>query len=146
MIYQVLLDLSEIDNTTFINDLYEKYKNDEKYVGLLNQIKTIPDIPIDLLSKYYIRMYTIDGNFYKKMKIELLGDNKENYKNYYPYIKTLYKSLHNKALDQYIDKELYSAQLLSNDQIKDLNEYKKNKTNNLPMSNVFTKSFISFSK
>ena len=59
MIYQVLLDLSEIDNTTFINDLYEKYKNDEKYVGLLNQIKTIPNIPIDLLSKYYIRMYIL---------------------------------------------------------------------------------------
>ena len=147
MFYQILLDLSTIDNNKFINDLFEKYKNDENYVGLLNQIKAIPDIPIDLLSKYYIRMYTIEGDFYKKMKIELLGDNKENYKDYYsPYIKTLYKSLHNKALDQYIDKELYSAQLLSNNQINDLYNFKKNRINNLPMSNVFTKSFISFSK
>ena len=126
MFYQILLDLSTIDNNKFINDLYEKYKNDKNYVGLLNQIKEIPDIPIDLLSKYYIRMYTIEGDFYKKMKIELLGNNKENYKDYYsPYIKTLYKSLHNKALDQYIDKELYSAQLLSDKQIKDLNNFKK---------------------
>ena len=147
MFYQILLDLSTIDNNKFINDLYEKYKNDKNYVGLLNQIKEIPDIPIDLLSKYYIRMYTIEGDFYKKMKIELLGNNKENYKDYYsPYIKTLYKSLHNKALDQYIDKELYSAQLLSDNQIKDLNNFKKKRINNLPMSNVFTKSFISFSK
>jgi len=58
----------------------------------------------------------------------------------------LYKSLHNKTLDQYIDKELYSAQLLSDNQIKDLNNFKKKRINNLPMSNVFTKSFISFSK
>ena len=78
MFYQILLDLSTIDNNKFINDLYEKYKNDKNYVGLLNQIKEIPDIPIDLLSKYYIRMYTIEGDFYKKMKIELLRNNKEN--------------------------------------------------------------------
>ena len=38
---------------------------------------------------------------------------------YLPYIKTLYMGLEKKALKKYVGRELYSAQLLSNEQIKE---------------------------
>ena len=118
--YKIYIDLSNLGkNKEFINKLYEKYIFNVHYVELLDQIKDFKNIPVELLSKYYIRLYTIDGDFYRKMKIELLDGEKEYYK---PYIKTLYTGVEKEALKKYINAELYSAQKLSPEQIKDLND------------------------
>ena len=65
---KIFLDGSKPDNYKFINEMYEKYKNDKcrYYKELLGPIKDIQDIPVELLSKYYIKMYTAEGNFYPK--------------------------------------------------------------------------------
>ncbi len=65
---------------------------------------------------------------------------------YLPYIKTLYMGLEKKALKKYVGRELYSAQLLSNEQIKDLQNFRNARVKNLPTSILFSKAFISFSK
>ena len=142
--YKIYIDLSNLGkNKEFINKLYEKYIFNVHYVELLDQIKDFKNIPVELLSKYYIRLYTIDGDFYRKMKIELLDGEKEYYK---PYIKTLYAGVEKEALKKYINAELYSAQKLSPEQIKDLNDSQKNRVQDLPISILFSKAFISFSK
>ena len=91
----------------------------------------------------------MEGNFYKKMKMDLLDDNinLKKFQFYIPYIKTLYEGLEKEALKTYVGKELYSAQLLSEQQIQQLKNFKKNRvTNDLPISIVYSKSFLSFSK
>ena len=145
MYFKTFIDKSDSkDNIIFINELYKQYHNDPKYIELLGQMHSIQDIPVELISKYYIKMYTIEGNFYKNMKNQLLA---ENFDFYWPYIKTLYESLEKDALKQCIDKELYSAQFLSEIQIKNLQDFKDKRENiNLPISLVFSKNFISFSK
>ena len=49
------LIISEIkyDNNYFINNILNEYKNEAVYYSLLNYIKNIPDIPSELLAKYY---------------------------------------------------------------------------------------------
>jgi len=144
--FKIQLDKSNTeDNIAFIANMYNNYKNEPEYYKLLNQIKNFQDIPIELLSKYYAKIYTIEGNFYKKMKVNLLNDNINN-NIYLPYIKTLYEGLEKGALKPCIDKELYSAQILSEEEINDLIEQNNNKLQDLPMSIIFSKSFLSFSK
>ena len=89
------------------------YQDDKKYKSLFNPITTIPDIPIELLSKYYARMYTINGNFFEKMKRDLLIDYNKNNILYQSYIKTIYEGVEKKALktlDSFENLQLYSAQ------------------------------------
>ena len=148
LFYNILLDISETKkNNAFIKSMYQEYSNNSKYNKLLKQILNITvDIPLELLSKYYARMYTFEGDFYKKMKDALLSDNNEDNVFYQPYIKTLYEGARSGALKSFIGKKLYSAQLLSDKEIQELMNYKKNRKANLPMSIIFSKAFISFSK
>ena len=45
---------------------------------MLSQMIDISDIPIELLPKYYIRMYTsAGGNYFKYMKFDLLDEDEE---------------------------------------------------------------------
>ena len=139
--FKMYLDLSNLGkNKQFIKALYEKYEFDGHYVELLDQIKDFQDIPVELLSKYYIRLYTIEGDFYRNMKIELLADKSEFYK---PYIKSVYAGVEKGALKKYIGQELYSAQKLSPDDIEILQNHR---VEDLPNSIIFSKAFISFSK
>ena len=89
-------------------------------------------------------MYTIEGNFYKIIKQNLFKKNQINYI-YLPYIKTLYAGLEKEALKTYKG-EIYSAQILSEEQINELEEIKKNKEKNLPMAIIFSKAYLSFTK
>ena len=90
--YKILLDLIESKDTKFI-EMMKIYQDDKKYKSLFNPITTIPDIPIELLSKYYARMYTINGNFFEKMKRDLLIDYNKNNILYQSYIKTIYEGV-----------------------------------------------------
>ena len=104
------------------------YQDDKKYKSLFNPITTIPDIPIELLSKYYARMYTINGNFFEKMKRDLLIDYNKNNILYQSYIKTIYEGVEKKALktlDSFENLQLYSAQYFTEKQIKEINDYDK---------------------
>ena len=105
------------------------YQDDKKYKSLFNPITTIPDIPIELLSKYYARMYTINGNFFEKMKRDLLIDYNKNNILYQSYIKTIYEGVEKKALktlDSFENLQLYSAQYFTEKQIKEINDYRQN--------------------
>ena len=136
---------NEYDNNFIINILKE-FPNEFAYYSLLNYIKDIPDIPSELLAKYYIKLYTIEGGFYKKMKIDLLDDNEDKFKIYISYIKTLFDGLRKNSLKSYIDGDLFSGQIITNKELLDLEEKRKHKQEGLPISVIFSKSFISFSK
>ena len=148
LFYKYLLDISEINDNRFIETM-KKFEGDQKYKNLFNPIITCKEIPIELLSKYYARMYTIDGHFFEKMKKDLLIDcNKENII-YQSYIKTLYEGVERKALKPlktFQGVQLFSAQYFTDNQIKELNVYRLSPVEYYEVPIIFSKLFLSFTK
>ena len=100
-------------------------------------------IPIELLSKYYIRLFTLESQFYNDINKEIRGNEKDKYLSY---IKILYEGIKLKSLSIASNNILYRGSKMPNDEIIRIKEYLKNKIKDLPGAIVFSKSFISFSK
>ena len=146
LFYKKFLEDSDITkNNEFIENLINTYNNEPRYQKLFDLIK-IKNVPVELLSKYYARIYTVDGNFYRVMKKDLLSDNYVRQKIYIPFIKTLFDGLKGGALKTCDEMELYSAQYISQEEINNLIISKQHRLQGLPMSIVFSKSFLSFTK
>ena len=67
LFYKTLIESTKCENVeAYTKYLYETYSKDNPNLyNLLNQIKKLKNIPIELLSKYYIRAYTIESKFIK---------------------------------------------------------------------------------
>ena len=64
----------------YTNSLYNTYsKDNDKLKILLESIKSMLNIPIEILSKYYGRLYIIESNFYKVINKDLGLNKKEKY-------------------------------------------------------------------
>ena len=144
MFYKILIDIiSKEKIEKYIELLYNKYSNNAEVKKLLNYIQSMPNIPIELLSKYFARLYTLESDFY----VDLNRDIRENKKdNILPFIKILYEGVKLKSLPISSDKELYRGSKISKDEIKIIQDYLNKKINGLPGAIVFSKSFLSFSK
>ena len=124
--------------------LYDEYaKNNEKIEYLLGSIKTISDIPIEILSKYYARLFTLNSDFYLNINKDL-GTNKTE--KYLPFIKILYEGVKLKSLPLGNNNILYRGSKISNEEIEKIQNYINKKVKGLPSSIVFSKSFLSFTK
>ena len=145
LLFKSLIEITKIDKTDlFTESLYNKYaKNNEKVKYLLNIIKDIINIPIELLSKYYARLYTLDSTFYSDINKNL----RENKKRYYlTYIKVLYEGLKLKSLPLATDNVLFRGCNLLKNEIDIIQKYLNDKKERLPGAIVFSKTFLSFSK
>lgn len=105
--YKGLIKLNENDIfselTQYLHNIYSE-KN-KKVNDLLEPINGIPEIPIEILCKYYARLYTIESDFYKDINKLLRERNiilKEeeilfsvDNRNYYSitYIKSFYEGM-----------------------------------------------------
>ena len=69
LFYNSLIESIRIDDIEkYTENLYTKYSEDSYDLKeLLNPIKSLYDIPIELLCKYYTRLYTIESDFYREM-------------------------------------------------------------------------------
>jgi hypothetical protein len=144
LLYQSIINLIKIDKIENYNEyLYSKYSKENNLIELLNDIIKVPNIPIELLCKYYIRLYTMDSNFYKNINNDLRNKKRENY---LPFIKILYEGLKLTALKISSNIILYRGSYISIDEIKKIKVYLNKKKPNLPGAIVFSKSFLSFSK
>ena len=129
----------------FTESLCKKYYNKSEELDiLLNTLKSVSNIPIELLSKYYTRIYTDnDSRFYSDLN-KGLRENKVN--EYISYIKVLYEGIRLQALPLSSDKILYRGTLLSNQEIGNIKQYLNKKIEGLPGAIIFSKAFLSFSK
>ena len=145
MFFKTLIDNQNINNIEkYTNKLYDKYSKEKfELKELLGSIKSINDIPIEILCKYYIKLYTADSSFHKNMNKDLGLNKKEEYLSY---IKILYEGVKLKSLPLTNSNILYRGTKISNKEINDIKNFIKEKKEGLPSSIVFSKSFFSFTK
>ena len=144
LFFKGLIDFSNNNTANFTSEVYNEYSKDNKEINnLLGPIIFIPNIPIEILSKYYAKLYTADSRFHKDINREL-GLNKVE--KYLPFIKTLYEGVKLKSLPLTDSNILYRGAKIRIKEIEDIKEYIKTKKEDLPSSIVFSKSFLSFSK
>ena len=86
------------------------------------------NIPIEILSKFYARLYTINSDFYKNINKELRLNKIDNY---ILFIKTLYEGIKLKALPLSSDKILYRGAKIYNSEIDKIYDYLNKKINGL---------------
>ena len=133
---------NENETEIFNQSLIEKYANEDNLNKLLNSIN-IKEIPIEILSKYYSRIFTAESNFYKDVNEDLIENKIESY---LPYIKALYESIELESFPLASNKTLYRGGKLSNDEIEKIQSYFQNKNKDLPSVILFSKTFLSFTK
>ena len=138
--------------------LYDKYKENEDIKELLEPIDGIPDIPIEILCKYYARLYTIESDFYKDINKKLRKRNfllnreellfSANKNNYYSitFIKAFYEGLKLGCFNLDLKDKLYRFSCLEQKEIDKIEEYLNKKKQGIPGANLFSKSFLSFSE
>ena len=146
MFYKTLLEVTPNDKIDLFNQsLCNKYLNKSPMLNeLLNSLKSISNIPIEILSKYYARIYTDQKSYFYKDLNEDLRNNKKS--NYLSFIKVLYEGVKSQSLPLSKDKYLYRGSLLANKEIENIKNYLNKKIEGLPGAIIFSKAFLSFSK
>ena len=145
LFFKTLIDNITFDNIEqYTNSLYQIYSNkNDKIKNLLEQMISMPNIPLEIIAKYYVRLYTLASDFYKNMNKDL-GLNKID--KYLQYIKALYEGVKLKSLSLASNNILYRGSKISNNEIDKIKNYLSNKIKGLPGAIVFSKSFLSFTK
>ena len=121
--FKSLIDNVSIDNNTedYTNFLYNTYsKDNDELKILLDSIKSMRNIPIEILSKYYARLYTIESDFYKDINRDLGLNKKEKYLSF---IKTLYEGVKLKSLPLASNNILYRGSKISNEEFGKIKSY-----------------------
>ena len=145
-----LLFKSLIDNVSkeiikkYINILYQGYSHENDEIKtLLHSIEPMNNIPIEILSKYYVRLYTLSSKFQQDI-IEIIKT--KRFKGFLPFIQILYEGVKLRSLPLFKDDLLYKGCLLSNEDIQKIIENTNKKIKYLPSSIVYSTLFLTFSK
>ena len=143
LFFKSLIELSKKDVANFNYTIYNEYSSDEQVKNLLDSIKSFSDLPIEILCKYYAKLYTSNTKFHENLNRDLGTDKVEKY---LPFIKTLYEGVKLKSLPLANNNILYRGTEISKNEIQNIMQYINQKIPGLPSSIVFSKSFLSFSK
>ena len=125
---------------------YDEIKEFNKYllsIGnsninyLIEPLSILKYVPLEIVCKYWVRIYTINSAFYKELNNKLM---KSEMKLYDIYIRTLYFGIESNSLNSNINEKLYRGSTINKSEIEKIINYKNNKVI------VFCKAFLSFSK
>ena len=119
-----------------------KYEKSDEIKKLFSLLKNVKEIPNEILSKYYVRAYTIESQFFREMNLCLM---KKDTKKYLTFIRMLYEGVKIKSLKSHNNSILYRGALMSKKELNNLKTFMLNKKKNLPSSIVYGRSFFSFS-
>ena len=133
---------NEEDIQKFNENILKAYGKSSQIKELFSLLKNVKEIPHEILSKYYVRAYTAESNFYKEMNLSLMKNDKNKY---VTYIRMLYEGVKIKSLKNNSNKILYRGALMSKTELDNLKTHMLNKKKNLPSSIVYGWSFFSFS-
>ena len=144
--YELLAPILYKDIITKKKISYEEIKEFNKYllnIGnpdinyLIEPLLLLKYVPIEIVCKYWARVYTINSDFYKELNNRLMNS---EIKLYDIYIRTLYLGLESNSLFSNIKDKLYRGSVINKSEIERIINSKNNKVI------VFCKAFLSFSK
>ena len=145
LFFKSLIDITPKDNmdeyTKYLYDTYAKEDNNLKKI--LMSIESMKNIPIEILSKYYIRLYSAKLNFYHDINKALETNQIEKH---LPFIKALYEGLKLMGLPLASHYTLYKVTKFSYKEIFIIKGYLERKFKDLPGAITFSKSFMLFTK
>ena len=128
-------------------DKFNHYLIDEytvkEIIKLITQLIRKKNIPIEIISKFWVRAYTVECNFYRDMNRDL----RENkiYR-YLPFIQMMYNAVNvNSFSFNPSDGKLYRGTYFSKEEMENIRKYIKNKIEGLPAAINYSRSFFSFS-
>ena len=123
--FKTLIKIEDSDDIHILtNFLSKRYINNSQLLYLLKQINSFQNIPIKLLSKYLIRIYTLESYLNREMNYDLL-EGKIN--NFLTYIKIIFEGIKLNSLSCPTNENLYYGTLLSKEKINLLEENLKKK-------------------
>ena len=145
LFYKALInDVSNDNMKRYTNNMYNAYNNEnDELKSLLYSIEPFSNIPIEILSKYYTRIFTVSNNLNKDIKnsIKMKKTSK-----ILPYIQTLYEGIKLRSLPLFNENILYLGSILPDDQINIIKDNFSKKVKHLPCSYIFSKNFLTFMK
>ena len=110
--------------------------------NLINQLLVDTPIPIPILVKYWVRLYTLESKFYGEMNYTLI---KKLNNDFDIYIRVLYQGLKIKAIKPLIDYDLYRGSIIKLKEINYIKESLKKKKKDITGCICYNKSFLSTS-
>ena len=145
LFYQSLIDdITNDDIEKYNSFLYTTYsKDNEEIKNLLDSIDSVPNIPLEILSKYYSRLYTAKTDFYKDINKALQLN---QMKKHLPFIQVLYEGIKLKSLPLTSNYILYKGLKMPNKEILNIKNNMEKKIKDLQSLILFSKSFLSFTK
>ena len=146
---KIELENNKINQKDVKNFNYFLVKNFYSYElkKLLFPFIKLKEVPFELISKIYARIYTFEKkNFYKVMNQKLMKSEGESYETF---VQMMYKGIEIKSFKSKFNQDLYRGSKLSEEELKNLEEidYEIHKReNDVPCGLVFSQTFLSFSK
>jgi len=128
-------------NEFLFNNYSENTFNEELF-----QIYDMHNIPIELLSKYYIKLYSNGDDIYTNMKYDLMTKKNGFDSPFIPFVKIIYNAMKKEAFNLSCQNKLYCSIELGVHE-KEIIKKLLDRGNNIPLSKlIFSKRFLSFSE
>ena len=138
-IYSKLIE--EIDDATIFDFNQNILKYDNKDItSLIYPLTFLKKIPIEILVKFWLRIYTLETDFYSNINCKLM---KLQGKEYYTYIKLMYLSLSKKIVKNRCDIYFYRGDILNNNELNII--INKSQSNSIRDKLMYSRRFLSFS-
>ena len=138
-IYSKLIEKINDEDINEFNNNILKYNNEE-INKLIYPLTFLKEIPIQLLVKFWLRIYKLETDFYSNMNCKLM---KFEGKEFYTYIKLLYFAINQEYVKNRCNITLYRGDIMNDEELNIIN----NKCNsNLVIDKLFYgRRFLSFS-
>lgn len=142
-LYLYIANPKTTEISKFNHYMLTHYSKVQILVDLINQIYIGYQIPNEITSKYWVRAYTAQTNFYKEMNKDLRLN---KFDKYLSFIHMMYNGVKIKSFSFNPNCKLYRGAKFDQKEIDYMELSLKNKSSNLPCNIFYSKSFLSFSK
>ena len=136
------ITLEEIHNFNYyLSTSFKETKN------LISQFENIAEMPMEIICKYWARIYTLEKDKFYAILNNGLRDKK--FKLFLPFIKMMYEGVKKKVFTSVTNEKLYSGGLIFNSELQKLKDSlneNNNNNNQMPKLIHYFKAFKSFSK
>ena len=138
-IYSKLIKEIEDKEINEFNKNILKYDN-EDINKLIYPLTFLSQIPKEILVKFWLRIYTLETDFYSNMNCKLM---KLKGKEFYTFTKLIYFALNEKYVKNRCDITLYRGDILNNQELQKIID--KTNSNSIKDKLIYSRKFLSFS-